>query len=185
MKRIARRTALVALVWLTAASTVLAGLPRLECVCPGGRRGSPNVGAVAKTGGCCCEQSCCAAGEANPQPGEHSCCVQPQGEKPHGSAQDSGGRRGNQRDSAKPANLHPAQLHRPACANVPVQSEAQTYAPASPSLAKIAALDLGVALFVSPGPELLAAAPLAERSWLAHSVSPPTDRVIVLQHFLI
>jgi hypothetical protein len=188
MKRFARRTALVALVWLTAASTLLAGVPHFECVCPSGRRGSSCLGVIAKSGGCCCGGSCCSAGGKGPQAEGQSCCGKPRaahGEKPRPPAKESGNPRGARVTPAGKANPDSAQLHRPTCAKAPVQPEALTFAPASPSHAELSALDLSVPLPVSPGPEVPSAPAPGEVRWLTYCLPPPTDRVIVLQHFLI
>src|SRR5262245_2200355 len=90
MKRFARKTILVALVWLTAASTLLAGLPRLECVCPSVPR-KPSPSRVKATGaGCCCSgRDCCCTSQPEDDPapapgarrGKHGCCA-PQGHEP-------------------------------------------------------------------------------------------------------
>jgi hypothetical protein len=187
MRGFARRTALVALVWLTAASTLLAGLPHFECVCPSSSRDSSCLGVVAKSGGCCCGGSCCAAGK--PQPEKPSCCAQPQaahGQKPPAPAKESGKPRRARVTPAEKANPHSAQLHQPDCAKAPVQPETLTFAPANPSQAKLTALDLSVPLPVSAGPVvILAALAPGEVRWQVHSLPPPTDRIIVLQHFLI
>src|SRR5262245_60036233 len=82
MRRFARRTALVALVWLTAASTLLAGLPQLECACPTTRGEARSPDAKPQGKRCCC--SCCAPEPGEPE-GRHSCCRH-QGQEPRPGA---------------------------------------------------------------------------------------------------
>jgi hypothetical protein len=80
MRRL-RKTVVILLVWATAASTLLAGLPHLECGCPAAR-GNPNKSGTSAAGKtCCCGGSCFSASESNKsgtsghRPNKrHSCC---------------------------------------------------------------------------------------------------------------
>lgn len=58
---IIRRTAWAALIWLTAASTVLAGFPHFDCRCPNGQVKPFCFGFCSKTAGCCCGGTGCSA----------------------------------------------------------------------------------------------------------------------------
>src|SRR5262245_26246874 len=86
-----RRLTLVALIWLTAASTLLAGLPHFECLCPNGQRGSYCLGTATNKTGCCCGGSCCLtkqggccapiSGDKDGEPQQApTCCEQQDGE---------------------------------------------------------------------------------------------------------
>src|SRR6516165_5475830 len=86
-----RRTALVTLVWLTAASTLLAGLPHFDCLCPNGQRGSFCLGTATGANWCCCGGSCCVTDQGGccpPTSGDNkgepqqapTCCERHEGE---------------------------------------------------------------------------------------------------------
>jgi hypothetical protein len=189
MSTLIRRTALVALVWLTAASTLLAGLPQLECLCPSGQCTTSPQGPAPREGGRCCCGSCCAAGQGGEKPPKRmSCCSQNDTEQqtkpasPESKA--AAGRRADSAGQGKPGPEQ-ARLQRPGCTAQLVQPEAFTSASANPdadgSLGPVLAAALPVCLCppVSPG------AAAGRTCWLAYCIPPPTDLVIALQHFLI
>ncbi len=68
-----RRTALAGLVWLTAAMTLVAGFPHLDCRCPGGQLKRFCLGS-SKGSACCCGGACCSGGD-----GHRCCCCSPRG----------------------------------------------------------------------------------------------------------
>jgi|GEM_PF-6339520 len=68
-----RKALLHSLVWLTAAATLLAGTPQLQCRCPsGGAKAACVVSPVAVDACCCCSK---APDDQDPPP---SCCHAPQ-----------------------------------------------------------------------------------------------------------
>jgi hypothetical protein len=157
-----RRTFLVGMVWLAAAGTLLAGFPRLECLCPA-NVATEKQSAPAKRGCCCCGGEC-ASGEGCP-----SC-----------------GRAAQSPDEDDPAVLKasgPA-LKRVPCQRVPVRAEIVT---AVDNAANKAAAGHAVAL---AGHLCLTHAILSSfvsnqrDSRAIHLLPPPTDLVTVLQHFL-
>jgi hypothetical protein len=176
----------VALVWLTAASTLLAGLPRFECACPAAQPGPASPDVKAKATGCCC-----CAPEAGERGDQHPCC-QHEGQE---TCPDSPKRAGAVSGQA------PSGLHGPQAATSPTGSPELTQARcAKTPLAPSRAVTAAVSKTHSGGwqaPELLAptgACPVAAPSscaapsrhpWLTSHVPPPTDLVVTLQHFLI
>jgi len=179
MKLLVRRTALVALVWLTAASTLLAGLPRFECVCPGRQRQSAPPDANGT--GCCCG-SCC-VGEPGEHDGHRDCCQgggsDSESSKPAPREDDSG--------KAPPGSqVHQtgtAELTQSSCARELILADgfsaAVTQTKASPILELLASVPLDVGSTSSP----CAASVLVP--WLTSHVPPPTDLIVTLQHFVI
>jgi hypothetical protein len=199
MKRFARRTALVTLIWLTAASTLLAGIPSFECVCPGrSRESSPSkVKAKGTGGGCDGGGCCCCASEPQSDPtrtspergGKHGCCPQegpqplPDSPKPTrgGPAKDPSGQPGHQSDKAAVA----PELKQPRCAKTLAPSGGDDVAVAKTDSAGLPAPEL---LAPAAASQVIAPAPYAspcQLPWLPSHVPPPTDLVITLQHFLI
>ena len=57
------RTALTGLVWLTAAMTLVAGLPHFDCRCPSGQVKPFCLATASKKTGCCCGGACCTIDE--------------------------------------------------------------------------------------------------------------------------
>jgi hypothetical protein len=71
-----RKLALVTIVWLTSAMTVVAGVPRFVCHCPDGPGSKECAGAISPS---CCERGCCRAATASgrsPGTAQSSCCHQ-------------------------------------------------------------------------------------------------------------
>src|SRR5215475_7170923 len=58
MMKIVRKTALVGQVWLTAAMTLIAGVPHFSCRCPDGHV-KPFCLGLAPGGRACCDRPCC------------------------------------------------------------------------------------------------------------------------------
>lgn len=81
----ARRTLLVAQVWLTAFMTLLSGAPQLTCVCPDGRVKQFCLSFLPGLAGCCCSHACTPAGgqvRACCCGGRASSLSEPAGERP-------------------------------------------------------------------------------------------------------
>jgi hypothetical protein len=70
-----RRYALVALVWLTAVTTVIGGTPRLSCLCPNGETKPLCLGTLTpSTSSCCCGGACCSAEPIPTAAAASPCC---------------------------------------------------------------------------------------------------------------
>jgi hypothetical protein len=88
MKRL-RKTCLTVLVWLTAASTLVAGTPHFVCACgdePSTKRASPSA---EESQVCCCCKGCSTEGKVDSDSGsghssEARCCVQNKGQQSQG-----------------------------------------------------------------------------------------------------
>lgn len=151
-----RKTVLAGQVWLMAIMTLVAGLPRLQCVCPDGHI-KPF-----------CLRSCCARAEYAPSAKiadkqQHDCCC------------------GKGKNKSKPAGPE-SRLDGGRCLKTIVSpadtTDGQTETPAATEWASAALLSpLGI-VPCSPGTT-------CARAWLIHSPAPPTDLLTLLQHFLI
>jgi hypothetical protein len=171
-----RKTFLSALVWLTAATTLVAGAPHFTCRCPDGRVKLFCLGSAFKKSGCCCNGECCCAkaGTAcrctktsapDPKPVKASCCCGRHGEPaPKVRAQTGGS------------------FTASCCTKTLVQPDLSTFQyPEEPALK-----DATLAVLLAPQPPVIGAAPSEPCFFrLEHQRPPPTDLVIALQHFLI
>jgi hypothetical protein len=190
-----RRLILVALVWLTAASTLLAGLPHFECLCPNGQRGSYCLGIVTNATGCCCGGSCCISGRTGcctPTAGDDrgepqqapTCCGQQEGEDTPASEGESKGNCARQPPSPKPEPQgDPVHVQSPGCEKTLAHAEVLTFARADTSAP--APFDLCLPLVDRLSPALPPGAVYDPIDWVTYCIPPPTDLVIALQHFLI
>lgn len=156
-------------VWLTAAATLLAGTPHVQCRCPRGTLKPARLASVGMESCCCCSQP----GEAEPgkaapdeaAPGEAddappSCCRQKTDRKPAADGA-SYGHDGCQRTLVEPS---PATSER---ADVPMERASVT------AMANVVCLD---AVVVSqPAADTKSKSP----------VLPSLDLHLVLQHFVI
>jgi hypothetical protein len=158
-------------VWFTAVMTLTAGFPHLQCRCPDGHIKPVCFGPSAPGPGCC-DRACCPsarrgvpthppASEKSPAP---CCCCHRHAPSPP--------------DRSEPlSGLEPRGCTR-------VLTPAPEFTPGSaphvdqPELAAVLPpADAG-------GPAL-PSSPDARPAWCVHTVSPPTDRVILFQHFLL
>ncbi len=198
MKRFARRTALVALVWLTAASTLFAGLPHFNCLCPSGERKSRCLGVTTKDTGCCCGGSCCAARAENgpsavpvQAEGGSCCCCRHEGQ---GTRRDNPERTGEEPTNGGRREAQPVgetagvvlQLTPARCVRTVAHSDdaalalsGKTGAKGSPALDPFA--------LPTAHPALASSFPTApgRDSWRLAHAPPPTDLVITLLHLVI
>jgi len=150
-------------VWLTAASTLFASLPHIECRCPNGNL--KLICLLSLVAPSCCDQECC---EAAPAP-EAVCCCKHAAPAKRASAPIADGA---------------AQVKRNGCSRQLVQPglSVLTYTEAASTTHH----DVVMAVLPIPSvTEAPVAAPAASFASLSsHSPAPP-DLVIVLQHFLI
>jgi hypothetical protein len=167
--------AYMGMIWLTAVMTLIAGFPHFECHCANGHVKPYCLSILNKTG-CCCDGSCCSAlpreGNENvttqdspsDQASEKSCCCQESQRSFAGSPKEPS-------------------LERMGCQKISVKA-----ADAVPSVPKIVAQDsLGPSLQTPPPCVLLCPQDgvRGDQSAYFQWLPPPTDLVIVLQHFLI
>jgi hypothetical protein len=171
--RCLRRALLAGFVWLTALSTLLAGAPHCRCVCPDGRIKPFCLALPMKFTGCCTSDACCLrTSESRPvKPVKAgSCCCQKAKARP-GPVGVRLGNTGRVENSGCKRALTDA-----APADVTARQE-------------IAPDALAAGLLVAPpSPGLPPRGPGAGRqpsSWQNHCLPPPTDLVVILQHFLI
>jgi hypothetical protein len=162
------------LVWLTATTVPVAGLPFFYCLCPDGHGKVFCRGPSAQAQGCCCgardlapakDGRCCRARESTyALKARRSCC------------------QGHRRpiDSAADGQVQPRGCQRTL---VHVEFVAPTPAGHPPALDPAAGLAL-------PLTDLSCSSPMprmcnAQLSWQSYRIPPPTDLVIVLQQLLI
>ncbi len=174
-----RRTIRALHVGLTAIMTLVAGVPRFCCACPGEGSTPSTPKSAPRSAGCCCccggdcsgaagSKSACCSREAPPSdPEESSPAIQPDRPWTHGSESSSTQRR--------PAKCRVAELPRPEAA-LPSWSDSASDEGRPSNVALPAQVDPAHAL---PG---AAAGP---RLWRPHTLPPPTDLVTLLQHLLI
>jgi hypothetical protein len=169
-----RRLLLCCLIWLTAASTLLAGVPHFECLCPNGQRKSACLGIVAKGTSCCCGGACCSSGGG--------CCHK----KPQSPV---GGARKRSCCQATPQIISKlsgkdVRLHAPGCCKSPAKPKFLGL-----NLSKTASADP-----IAAGPQALPVrtSPSGQSrntdsrlDWLIYCIPPPTNLVIAHRHFLI
>ncbi len=188
-----RSTALALLIWLTAASTLFAGLPRFDCLCPGGERRSFGLPIVSDEAEGCCGGPCCSAGSHGPcctaaatpaveeQP-EHDCCHAPPEQPPQAAASedDSEGATGSTDRAADESAFSS-----PRCARTLAQPD--TFAAAvqrstnDANPGPIPVVGHSEGWWLPPLPDAAPAWP----AWQVNRVPPPTDLVITLQHLTI
>jgi len=168
MRRL-RKSGLALLVGLTAATTLVAGMPHFFCRCPNGRE---KLCFAASGNQCCCGGSCCPSkgGEKACQCGSPGatgcCCSQP---KNQASGTSSGDR---------------VEVTSGCCLRTLVKPDIKSLPGA-----KAAASDPGdsqAPFALEPATDYAPPMPEAIRApWHALRVSPPTDLVIVLQRLTI
>jgi hypothetical protein len=95
MKKL-RKASLFALVWVTAASTLVAGTPKWVCLCPNGQTRTRSASTAEGTPGCCCCKGCSGQGGGDsdsrngqrspaPKTTQGSCCGQNKGQPTQGN----------------------------------------------------------------------------------------------------
>src|SRR5947209_13056716 len=163
MMKVVCKIALVGQVWLTAAMTLVAGLPHFPCRCPDGHVKLFCMG-LALGGRTCCDRNCCSP---VPEPARKACCCCGHGEARHTS-----------RSSMPECQAQPA-----GC----VRSQAPT-ADATPAQTKSVEGSAANLLAPLPSAKPLAPAPLLsarEAAWQLQTLPPPTDLITLLHHLLI
>jgi hypothetical protein len=157
-----RNFLLTGLVWLTAAMTLVAGLPRFQCQCPDGTTRPLCPDRASASDPCCCGGACCSQVATSARKAAHSCCrAAPSRSQPDGQRFQSAG-----------------------CSKSLVLSEkAPTVSEKRVQTAALVSL-----LPAAPACGLIAAAPPAApaaAAWQTHLSAPPVDRVITLLRLVI
>jgi hypothetical protein len=173
------RTALVARAWLMAAGVLLAGIPHFHCRCPNGEEKPMCLGLASKATGCCCGGSCCSSAERSGCP----CCQG--GDSGSVEAQANSPCCRDQSQATSEQAFSGSRLERNGCARTPVQTEAfgithiKTVADPDPTRGPFQAV---------PSPVFLSSSSWAAQSpssWQTYALPPPTDLIVVLEHFII
>lgn len=162
---------------LTATMTLVAGVPHFDCLCPNGRVKQLCLTWTTAKNPCCCGGACCSAS------GQASCC-----QRKDAKSTSAGGARlccAAHQSSSKMASSRHTKVAAPKCCDrklaetepLTVSSVKATAIPDQELASQIAAFVTPV-LFHSPAITL-------RDCWQLCSLGPPTDLVIVLQHFLI
>jgi hypothetical protein len=160
-----RKTALVCVVWLTAAMTLVAGSPHFVCRCPDGSLKPYCLGFVSKATGSCCG-GCRAAAATEYGKAKPKCCCCHQGTPPKGKL------------PARGANAQGAGCSRTLAQATFAAADSRTTVSKDHTSHALPALDMPAVAdlaFMEPG----------RSSGQAHCLPPPVDRVIALQHLLI
>lgn len=153
-----RRLFLVCLVWLTAVTTLVAGLPQVQCRCPDGRIKAFCLSSL--VGKNCCHDDHCCAMAPDDEPATTCCCSQ-----------------------KIEADATALRLEAPACSKTLVEPSIYALAEAPTTLAK----DISAPGWFLPATAsmVLDLDPVSRGPLFPHFLAVPSDRVIVFQHFLI
>jgi hypothetical protein len=170
-------------IWMTAAMTLVAGIPCTDCICPDGTRKTFCSGQSAK------DTSCCAAAAEAKSQGGKSCCA---GKKAARCAKNAG-----QTTPANDTKVALAPPQRPdqkpgpdgrvgakGCSRVMADSRIPVLTPAEQTGtgSMVAAVLAPVSSLAVP---ILTEAPACAAGWQSCRLPPPTDLVITLQHLVI
>ncbi len=156
-----RKTLLSGLTWLTAVATLLAGLPRIQCVCASSQETPSPARAVPEVQGCCCCK--------NHSPGQASSCTQ-------------GACCGHYSKPSMVETREVPGIGPTKCTRGLIQSGQDAVA-ADPTQTKDLVSSAAV-LYLTPVVQVPPVASAVEFS-PTHSLSPPVDLVNLLKHLLI
>jgi hypothetical protein len=171
------KAAWVIQVWLTAAMTLVAGMPRFDCLCTKGQVKPFSPALVSSGSQCCCGR--CGASSGS---GERPCCMAASLAKrtmPASCCEASG--------VAPPSQPSPggSQITRSACClKTLAQPEIATPVNAVRILGKFL-IPLAVSAYQTIIPLSFATSGARQPVGSLHSLAPPADLVTLLQHFLI
>jgi hypothetical protein len=165
-------------VWLTAVTTLIAGIPHFDCRCPDGHVKPLCLAVTAEASGCCCGGSCCSAPATDShsrgpaQAGrarKKSCCARPQHDGLTSAPGNDGGA-----------------LSGTGCVRTGQRSDAAALAPnTAAGRPDVTARATPFALTPVVPTSALPRAAFAAARGAAHSLSPPPDLLSLLQHLLI
>jgi len=170
-----RKILLTGFVSVTAAMTLVAGFPHFECRCVNGHVKPFCLDFGSPTSGCCGAACCSASPEESSSGSQHHrasrvpkkcCCCQHEEKQPVKASPDH------------------SQFRRPCCVKTAAPVKTWTSSDARVKIAKdlaVQILDIPVACGLMPLPQTFGQRP----SWEVRDVGPPTDLLILLQHYLI
>jgi hypothetical protein len=170
-------------VWLTATMTLVAGIPLADCICPDGTRKVFCSGCAANEARCCQTASCSPSPQANSNgPVKRAaCCAHSAVPKTPTNQTTLGSKTVRQQPQQKPGP--DGQVTALGCRRAlaeqqaPVVTSAEKSRPESVLALALPAVAVPIAFLTKAPP-----CPLA---WQSYRLPPPTDLVIVLQHFVI
>lgn len=172
-----RRILLVGMIWLTAVTSLIAGFPHFNCVCPNGNRKPFCLGFGCGPNGCCCAGGCCSSGQCGDDAQDHAtsaqsakpcCCCCSHKEPP----------------TSNSSHRSP-EARSPGCHKTLVQAQfvVEPFSPLTASIDQATSMTVqvdGIWQTASLG------SPAAFRLiWEPHRLPPPTDLVVALRHFVI
>ncbi len=172
---------LTGLVWLTAASTLFASMPHIECRCPDGRLKLICLTSLIAPSACCCNTTCCDETKPVPEAPSQGCCCKRRAAKPAVAPAPHAG------DPESEAPAGTPQAKRDGCTKRLVQPGLAviTYT----EIISTTPLDSALLdLHAPPAPGTTVPAGTVQATSfdsLFHHAPAPPDLVIVLQHFLI
>jgi hypothetical protein len=165
-------------VWLTAAMTLVAGLPHFQCLCPNGRVKALCLSLAPKPSGCCCGGACCSSAQSS----AGSCCAHnAKAAEPQAEASCCGQPKRQPTEKLPGAGFHAAGT---GCVKTPVRAEPRALPKGDTEPGQLLIPDASLPGH-TPVTHALPATAHASTFWHGHSLAPPPDLVIVLQHFLI
>ena len=167
------RIAWIGQAWLTAAMTLVSGIPHFACRCPDGDFKPFCIGTVSATSGCCCNSNCCSSADG-------SCC-RAQSQIAADQVQAQSCCRHQSRQSSNSPGKQQA-IKAGSCAKAPASSGARI------SQSKtILGKELTAQAFSAPQYVIVLGLQTmtGHSSWQSHQLPPPTDLVTTLQHLLI
>ncbi len=173
-----RKTTLVATVWLTAAMTVVAGVPQFDCMCRNGQMKQACPGSRSLNTNCCCGGACCSGANS----GSHSCCA-----RTKGSAEPK-------RSSCCARHHESRQTFASATPSFGTDSSCCTKTPVAPEAIAVSQCksvvhdDMAAPLWILPAVTLVPLSPITtsrQTSWQTNLLAPPTNLVTLLQRLVI
>jgi hypothetical protein len=168
----------VGFVCLTALSTLIAGVPYFDCVCPNGNHKPFCLGVSSPQTGCCCGGSCCSSSAGK------CCCCKAQDSSPDEQSEQSCCCK-SQQQSSTDAPAKGIRVEGSCCQKTLASNEFLSISPTK-EIAKQNSMDR----FFVPLPQPVSVPPAlaaGRRLFSSHrcDLPPPPDLVITLQHFLI
>ena len=162
---------------LTAMMTLVAGVPHFDCLCPNGRVKQLCLTWTTAKNPCCCGGACCSANEPA------SCCQRK--DTTSTSAAEAKPCCATHQSSSKMASSRHTKVAAPTCCDRKLaETEPAAVSSVKTVLAPSQLLAGHIAAFATP---LLFRSPAVtlRDCWQLYSLGPPTDLVVVFQHFLI
>ena len=171
-----RRTAVVARAWMLAITFLVAGIPDFQCRCSNGKVEVLCFGLPAQPSGCCCGGTCCVRG------GNASCCER--SAPPVSQAVARASCCGHQDKAVREQAARSSPPHCNRC----TRSLARTEVLGVTHTKTTAGEDLAAGPLHLPPKDVCLSSPQANLDptcWQPYRLPPPTDLIVLLEHFLI